>query len=267
MHAPDERPGLAARALPARRAAGGGAPAGPGGARSGDPRCASGSTTWTARATSCSAEHPPAAIAAAVRERACVRRGRHAPGRLRGWTPLAAAAVVTASLVGLVVSEPRAGAPPARPDVTRVKGIAPLPAAVPQGGRRRRAPAAGRAWRATHDVVQLAYQAGARRYGVIVSVDGRGVVTRHLPVARRAGGAARAGQPGAAAAVVRARRRARLRALRARDRGRAVRGRARWRRAVRRQHASLGRSANERRLDLPESMDQFSLVLRKEPSR
>jgi hypothetical protein len=31
------------------------------------------------------------------------------------------------------------------------------------------------------DVIQLAYQAAGRSYGVIVSIDGRGVVTRHLP--------------------------------------------------------------------------------------
>jgi hypothetical protein len=31
------------------------------------------------------------------------------------------------------------------------------------------------------DVIQLAYQAAGRRYGTIVSLDSRGVVTRHLP--------------------------------------------------------------------------------------
>lgn len=31
------------------------------------------------------------------------------------------------------------------------------------------------------DVVQVAYQASGRRYGVILSIDGRGAVTRHLP--------------------------------------------------------------------------------------
>jgi hypothetical protein len=32
-----------------------------------------------------------------------------------------------------------------------------------------------------HDVLQLAYQAAGRHHGVIVSIDGRGTVTRHLP--------------------------------------------------------------------------------------
>jgi hypothetical protein len=31
--------------------------------------------------------------------------------------------------------------------------------------------------------VQLAYQAAGRHFGAIVSIDGRGVVTRHLPAA------------------------------------------------------------------------------------
>jgi len=31
------------------------------------------------------------------------------------------------------------------------------------------------------DVIQVAYRAGGHRYGVILSVDGRGAVTRHLP--------------------------------------------------------------------------------------
>jgi streptogramin lyase len=30
-------------------------------------------------------------------------------------------------------------------------------------------------------VLQLAYQAAGARYGVVVSIDGRGAVTRHLP--------------------------------------------------------------------------------------
>lgn len=41
-----------------------------------------------------------------------------------------------------------------------------------------------------HDLLQLAYTAGQARFGVVVSVDGRGGVTQHLPAA-----------PGAAAAL------------------------------------------------------------------
>jgi hypothetical protein len=36
-----------------------------------------------------------------------------------------------------------------------------------------------------HDVVQVLYVAAGTRYGVVVSVDGRGAVTVHLPAAGR----------------------------------------------------------------------------------
>jgi hypothetical protein len=38
------------------------------------------------------------------------------------------------------------------------------------------------AWVRPHDLIQLAYTSPDARYGVILSVDGRGVVTQHLPV-------------------------------------------------------------------------------------
>jgi hypothetical protein len=48
------------------------------------------------------------------------------------------------------------------------------------------------------DVVQLAYVAAGRRYGVVLSVDGRGIVTQHLP---EAGGDAVPLQGGGAVAL------------------------------------------------------------------
>ena len=205
-------------------------------------------------------QHPPSSLVAAVRARA---RGGRARAALPGWTPLAAAAVVVASLVGFAMLRP--WGPGSDEGVTRVKGITPYlllyrKAAVDV----ERLPPAAVA--RPHDVVQLAYQAGARRYGCILSVDGRGVVTRHLPVHGTEAAPLTSGRPVALTqsyelddapdferfllvtadepfAVV------------------AVED------ALRRQHASLGAAANERRLDLPGSMDQFSLVVRKEPSR
>src|SRR4029453_15382136 len=68
------------------------------------------------------------------------------------------------------------------PDVTRIKGMAPqlylyrkaaqAPVELLQPGSVAHA----------RDLVQLAYKPAGRPYGVIVSVDGRGRVTRHLPV-------------------------------------------------------------------------------------
>jgi hypothetical protein len=61
-----------------------------------------------------------------------------------------------------------------------VKGLTTRLLVFRQGAAAPEVLASGSSVRA-RDVVQLAYQATARRYGVIVSVDGRGVVTRHLP--------------------------------------------------------------------------------------
>jgi hypothetical protein len=44
-------------------------------------------------------------------------------------------------------------------------------------------------------VVQIAYQAAGRRYGVVVSIDGRGRVTRHLPRTGDRAAPLRAGAP------------------------------------------------------------------------
>jgi hypothetical protein len=203
-------------------------------------------------------QHPPAALVAAVRARA---RGGRPRAALPGWTPLAAAAVVVASLVGFAVLRP---IEPVE-DVTRVKGITPYLLLYRKAASdvERLPPAAvARA----HDVVQLAYQAGARRYGVILSVDGRGVVTRHLPVHGTDAAPLTPGRPVALSQSYElddAPGFERFLLVTA-DEPFAVAG---VEDELRRQHASLGAAANERRLDLPESMDQFSLVVRKEPSR
>ncbi len=205
-------------------------------------------------------EHPPAVLVAAVRERTRATRHTTWPG----WTPLAAAAVVVASLVGFAVLRPVATIEP-MDDVTRVKGITPyLLLYRKSAADAERLPPAAVA--RPHDVVQLAYQAGARRYGVILSVDGRGVVTRHLPVHGTEAAPLTSGRPVALTQSYE------LDDAPDFERFLLVTadepfGIVPVEDALRRQHASLGAAANERRLDLPGSMDQFSLVVRKEPSR
>jgi hypothetical protein len=203
-------------------------------------------------------QHPPAALAAAVAAR------RRAVPKPRGVRSLAAAALVAASLAGFAVWAPR-NPSATDEDETRVKGITPYLLLYRKAAADvERLPPAAVA--RPHDVVQLAYQAGARRYGVILSVDGRGVVTRHLPVDGTQAAPLTPGTPvplpqsyelddapGFERFV-----------LVAADEPFAV---AEVEGAVRRQHDALGAGANERRLDLPESMDQFSLVVRKESSR
>lgn len=207
-------------------------------------------------------QHPPAAMVAAVRERSRATR-RRPPLRtgLHRWTPLAAAALAAASLVGLAVWNPWPATPPGA-DETRVKGLTPyllLYRKAAADVERLQPSAVAR----PHDVVQLAYQAGARRYGVILSVDGRGVVTRHLPVDGTQAAALTPGMPVALAQSYELDDAPGFErfVLVAADQPFAV---AQIEGAVRRQHEALGAGANERRLDLPESMDQFSLVVRKE---
>lgn len=78
------------------------------------------------------------------------------------------------------VPEVVASVPAADPDA-RVKGAAVALLVYRQTPASSDVLASGDSARAG-DVVQLAYRSSEPRFGVIVSVDGRGVVTRHLPV-------------------------------------------------------------------------------------
>jgi hypothetical protein len=225
------------------------------------------------------AEVPPAALAAAVRtaaardtverqatraepsSRGAARSSRGAAGRVPS---LATAALGVASLVGLLVWAPWAAQAP-EADVTRIKGVTPYLLVYRKAATDvERLPPAAVA--RPHDVVQLAYQAAGRRYGVIVSVDGRGVVTRHLPVAGGEAVPLRGGVPVALAQSYELDDAPGFErfVLVAADEPFGV---DQVEEAVRREHETWGSGANERRLDLPDSMDQFSLVLRKESSR
>jgi hypothetical protein len=198
-------------------------------------------------------ERPPAVVAALVRARAAATApspGR--PARLLAPALAALASLLVASTV-LVVHE-REPAP--RPDVTRVKGVQPYLLLFRQAAEvERLAPGATVHWR---DRLQVAYQAAGRRYGVIVSIDGAGAVTRHLPASGDEATALQAGGPvplGASYELDDAPAFERFVLVTA-DAPFPV---ARVLEAARRQ------SAPDRRLELPDSMDQYSFVLRKEP--
>ncbi len=218
------------------------------------------------------AHHPSRVMAAAIRARLAgewpARRERRS--WLGGFTrrPALATALGLAALVasfGVLAPVWRATRPPIAP--TRVKGLAPhvllyrqtAPSAV-------EALSPGSAVR-NNDVVQIAYQAAGRRYGVIVSVDGQGIVTRHLPKTGAQAAALQAGPPVPLAEayklddapdferfyLVTADEPFTVDAVIA---------------AVRRRYDGLAESTPAGdRLDLPESFGQFSLVLRKESSR
>jgi hypothetical protein len=123
------------------------------------------------------ARHPPRAMAAAIDARA---RREPETGPRPGFviaTALAASVAVFAAVGPL-------GRDPGRSDdVTRIKGLAPHLLLYRQNGAAGAEPLAPGTTARANDVVQIAYQAAGHRYGVIISIDGRGTVTRHLPAA------------------------------------------------------------------------------------
>lgn len=126
-------------------------------------------------------EYPPAVLAAQVRQRVAARAGlgrTWAGAWLPGprWRAMAALAGV---LVLLVVAVPPLMSP-GDESAVRIKGLEPtllLFRRTPAGSEPLLDGAAARAG----DLIRVGYRAAGHAWGVIVSVDGRGVVTRHLP--------------------------------------------------------------------------------------
>ncbi len=163
-------------------------------------------------------ERPPAVFGAAVRER--LAGTPHQRLRSLRPLVLAAPALAAALVVGLWFGRqpaPRAMPSPSAPEPVAPATALPAPTATPSTAPLAGAPAAparqGSATRlektrlkgagprlmlfrrtggavealspgasaSSGDVVQLAYQASGARYGAILSIDGRGVVTSHVP--------------------------------------------------------------------------------------
>ena len=127
--------------------------------------------------------HPPAAMADAIRQRAAevVRREAAArPRRSSVWllgAPLLAAAAMAAVLV---VRPSRPPTEAGERDGERIKGAAPSLHVYRKLGKKVERLADGAPTRAG-DELQLAYVAGGRRFGAVVSLDGAGRITFHLP--------------------------------------------------------------------------------------
>ena len=134
--------------------------------------------------------YPPEWLAARVRDRLrqAAGPGARRPARswARGW-PVPAA--VTAAAIVLLVLAPRIAGPPAAvpgagPSVgtaDRIKGSQPALALYRRTAEGSEPLADGDLVR-RGDLLRVGYQAAGRSYGVILSIDGRGAVTRHLPV-------------------------------------------------------------------------------------
>jgi anti-sigma factor RsiW len=134
---------------------------------------------------------PPARMAGRVRARLAERRegARTRPSALRAW-PVPAGLALAATLVLALALRTLAPQPPSSPSSAspasgeeegeRTKGLRPalqLFRKTPSGSE-----TLGDGDRARQgDVIRVGYRAFGRRYGVIVSLDGRGAVTRHLP--------------------------------------------------------------------------------------
>ncbi len=123
-------------------------------------------------------QYPPAWMAERILER--VSRGPRVPGgrgdRVRRWGIPAAVGVAAVLLV--VVLPHRGGAPVTETD--RIKGLQPALVVYRNSDRGTETLADGDIAR-PGDLLRLGYTAAGRGYGVIVSIDGRGAVTLHLP--------------------------------------------------------------------------------------
>jgi hypothetical protein len=133
---------------------------------------------------------PPPAVAEEVRRR--LARARREQQQRRSyaralWWAVPAFGVIVAVLA--VVRDhavrPAIWQPP-QPGAERIKGLEPHLTVYRQRGAAAEKLADGQRVR-PHDVIQLGYVAAARHFGVIVSIDGRGAVTLHAPVAETRG--------------------------------------------------------------------------------
>lgn len=133
------------------------------------------------------AAHPGPVTAAAIRRRAALAT-EAGPSRARGrlfWLagPVAAGALAVALLVARPSPPPAGGPAPSETEATRVKGVAVADPRlyVYRHGRQGDQRLVDGARVAPGDLLQLAYQARAEAWGVLLSVDGAGRVTVHWP--------------------------------------------------------------------------------------
>jgi hypothetical protein len=122
---------------------------------------------------------PPDQVGVAIRRRlAEAKQGRPVRGRLMmALVPLVAAA----GLFGFASISRQAAVTGPAEEIILVKGSTRLLAYRAESGTRATRLAEAARVR-PHDSIQLSYVAGEARYGMILSLDGRGVVTQHWPL-------------------------------------------------------------------------------------
>lgn len=131
------------------------------------------------------AAHPPAAVLAEVRRRAARHRAERKTPALWLVPTFAAAAAAAAFVLWPAEDVPRdsliaSRVPRPEPGETRIKGLEPHLLVHRQEGEQAvllSEPARARA----HDRLQLSVVAAGAKHGVVLSIDGDGVVTLHAP--------------------------------------------------------------------------------------
>lgn len=129
------------------------------------------------------AAYPPRAMAAKIQQ----RLGRGASSGISGWlflaAPVAAALLLLVAFFGPTEEGPAPLSSPApQVEETREKGLMPQLRIYRKKGDEVERLSPGALAR-EHDLLQLSYVAAGARFGVIFSIDGRGVLTRHFPEA------------------------------------------------------------------------------------
>jgi hypothetical protein len=125
---------------------------------------------------------PPALVAEEVRRRLHVERARESENKGRAWRPFAAiAAPLALGVIAAISFGPGIvhNTVSTEPELTRVKGDRLLSIHLKKEGRSQRLDENEVIRRG--DLLQLAYGAGNENYGVVVSIDGAGTATLHLP--------------------------------------------------------------------------------------
>jgi hypothetical protein len=121
--------------------------------------------------------YPSTMFTERIRERLAAAPGSTPPPRIGRRLVLVAA--LTAGAIAIAVALPwRTGAP--TPDGDRIKGLTPALAVYRRTAGSSETLADGAAARAG-DLLRLGYVSAGRQYGVILSIDGRGIVTVLLP--------------------------------------------------------------------------------------
>lgn len=134
------------------------------------------------------AAHPPAAMAAAIRQR--LKAPSPSKCALKRWRCVVLAGATAATVLAAGLSVRRPGAAPTE-DRLKGGGAAVIASRWTPGGPQWLA--AG-STAVAGDVLRIGYRAGGRRFGAILSVDASGTVTQHFPPAGdRSGELAQAG--------------------------------------------------------------------------